>query len=386
MLRHLNNAIQQPQLLLLIFKFNNTEFYPVGELDVYQNAFFSVNMQGGGRFEFFTPILPQTTDILKIGNLIWTGGDYGYVIESLRSSVTSSGALMYHVTGRSLAKLLTQRIIFGTYTATNKRASTIMYELVSRTMLSPTDTKRKIPYLSSTQNLQLGDLITMQQTGGIVYDHIDKLAREQELGYRVKLNPQNKMLLFDVYKGVDRTINQSTVLPIEFASDLDDILESEHYRSISDMKTFAFIAGEGEGGSRTTTTVGNTSLTGLDVKEMYVDARDLQSETSDDNGSTTVLSPSDYLNVLRQRGNEKLSQASATETVEASIRIYGDTLYKYGVDYKIGDTITITDKRIDISMSAAITGAEETFGEEYKLNLLFGFNPMTLLDRIKNAI
>jgi hypothetical protein len=386
MVTTLADGTQQPSLLLLIFEFSNTEFYPVGELDSFQNAFFSVSMQGGGRFEFFSPILPQTTELLKINNLIWTGGDYGYIIESIRSSVTTSGALMYHVTGRSLSKLLTQRIIFGTYTATNKRASTIMYELVTRTMVSPTDAKRRMPYLSSAPDLQLGDLITMQQTGGVVYDHIDKLAREQELGYRIKLDPRTRRLLFEVYKGVDRTINQTAVMPVEFASDLDDILESEHYRSISDLKNFALVAGEGEGGNRTTTTSGDMTQTGFDRREMYIDARDLQSESRDENGNETILSPADYLKTLMQRASERLAQASEVETVEASIRIYGDTLYKFGVDYVIGDTITITDKRIGISMSAAITGAEETFGEEYKLNLLFGFNSMSFMDRVRNAI
>ena len=205
------------------------------------------------------------------------------------------------------------------------------------------------------------------------------------MGYRIKIDPYNKKLLFDVYKGIDRTTNQTAVTPVEFASDLDDILESEHYRSISDLKTFALIAGEGEGTARTTTTTGNTTLTGLDRKEMYVDARDLQSESQDEAGTTITLSPAAYIAALQQRGKERLAQASETETVEASIRIYGNTLYKYGIDYQIGDTITITDKRIGISMSAAITGAEETFGEEYKLNLLFGFNPMTFYDRVRNA-
>ena len=384
MLYNANENIQ-PSLLLLIFRFNNVEFYPIGELDVYQNAFFSVSMQGGGRFEFFSPILPQTTELLVIGNLIWTGGDYGYVIEGMRSSVTPSGALMYHVTGRSLAKLLTERIIFGTYTATNKRASTIMYDLVKRTMVSPTDTKRKVPYLATATDLQLGDLVTLQHTGGLVYDHIDRLAREQEIGYRVKMHPREKTLLFEVYKGVDRTINQNAVIPVEFASDLDDILESEHYKSVSDLKNFALIAGEGEGGNRTTTTSGDMTVTGLNRKEMYIDARDLQSESRDENGVETILTPSEYLKTLVQRANERLAQAREVETVEASIRIYGDTLYKFGVDYMIGDTITITDKRIGVSMSAAITGAEETFGEEYKLNLLFGFNAMTFWDRVRNA-
>ena len=384
MLYNANENIQ-PSLLLLIFRFNNVEFYPIGELDVYQNAFFSVSMQGGGRFEFFSPILPQTTELLVIGNLIWTGGDYGYVIEGMRSSVTPSGALMYHVTGRSLARYLTDRVIFGTYTAKDKKASTIMYDLINRTVANPTDTKRKIPYLTKTQDMQLGDIITLQHTGGIVYDHIDKLAREQELGYRIKLNPRNNTLLFDVYKGVDRTINQNAVIPVEFASDLDDILESEHYKSISDLKTFALIAGEGEGANRITTTVGDTTLTGLDRKEMYIDARDIQSETEDEDGNKIVLTPAEYIKALQQRGKERLAQASVVETVEASIRIYGDTLYKFGVDYMIGDTITITDKRIGVSMSAAITGAEETFGEEYKLNLLFGFNAMTFWDRVRNA-
>lgn len=386
MITTLTDGTQKASLTLLVFKFNNIDFYPIGEIDVYQNAYFSVNYQGGGRFEFFSPILPQTTELLKINNLIWTGGDYGYIIEGVRSSVTPTGALMYHVTGRSLISIISQRIVLGRYTATNRRASTIMYELVRRNAVSPDDPKRKLPYLSNTTDKLLGDLITIQHTGGSIYDHIDKLAREQGLGYRVKIDPRTNKLMFDVYKGVDRTIYQTSVIPVEFSSDLDDILESEHYLSNSDYKNYALVAGEGEGNARMMIITGDFVSTGFARRELYVDARDLQSETKDENGNDTTLSISDYMMVLGQRGNERLAQASVVETVEASIRIYGNTTYKFGIDYMLGDTVTITDKRIGVSISAAITGIEETFGEEYKLNLLFGFEPMTFADRIRNIV
>ena len=59
-------------------------------------------------------------------------------------------------------------------------------------------------------------------------------------------------------------------------------------------------------------------------------------------------------------------------------------MYKYGVDYTLGDVITIEDTRLGVSVNTRVTASEETFGSQYSLRLSFGEEPATLNDTLNS--
>ena len=148
----------------------------------------------------------------------------------------------------------------------------------------------------------------------------------------------------------------------------------------------AFVQGEGEGADRVSMVSGDNKLIGFDRKELYVDARDLQSNSTDENGHPIELTPNQYKTVLWNRGNDKLSECITTETFEAKIRVLGDVQYKFNKDYFKGDKVTIRDNQLGVMISARITEVEEDFGEEYNLVLTFGYSYPTILQKIKRKL
>lgn len=121
---------------------------------------------------------------------------------------------------------------------------------------------------------------------------------------------------------------------------------------------------------------------GLNRREMYIDARDLQSDSDSEN----PLTPEQYLAVLQARGLEKLSENQLVKSFSAKVRLYNAS-YQYGVDFYDGDTITVTDERLGITVDAVVRGAEITFDERGEtLILTLGYGVPTTSDILKRKV
>ena len=98
-----------------------------------------------------------------------------------------------------------------------------------------------------------------------------------------------------------------------------------------------------------------------------------------------TLGDSQYNDTLRQRGIEKLKEATDTETFEATINTNGNNVYK--TDYDLGDKVTILDKKIGVILNTMITKIEETY-ESGKVTITptFGNKIPSLLDKIRRHI
>lgn len=123
----------------------------------------------------------------------------------------------------------------------------------------------------------------------------------------------------------------------------------------------------------------STTPSGLARRELYIDARDLQSDSDPDN----PLTPEQYRAVLTNRGKEKMAEHQLVRSFSATVRTYDQT-YVLGEDFFLGDTITVTDDRLGITVNAVVQGASRAVssaGEE--LTLTLGFGQPTLYDILK---
>lgn len=377
------------QVSINIFKVDNTTFELVGEVNNFSSLMWCDKYNGYASFEIWAPITDENAELIKKGYFVWCGGDTAGIIEIVKSEMDEDGNKTFNIKGRTLEAILTTRIIWGTYTASNKNVSTIMYEIVRNNCINNSQTNRNIPYLECAEDKFLGDKISLQKTGDEVYDAITDVASSADLGYNFLFRPKEQKIIFEVVEGVDRTVQITTAEGsevVEFSTDLEDILSSSYYSNNQDEKNVAFIQGEGEGADRVSMVSGDNNLIGFDRKELYVDARDLQSNGTDENGHPIELTPNQYKTVLLNRGNDKLSEHVTTETFEAQIRVLGDVQYKFNKDYFKGDKVTIKDNQLGVMISARITEVEEDFGEEYNLVLTFGYSYPTILQKIKRQL
>lgn len=373
------------KIAITIFEVNNTTFEAVGQLDEYTSLMWPDAFLGKAMFQLWAPITDSNAEKLKANRVIWCGGENAAIIKIIKETVGENGDKEFVVKGWTLEILLVDKIVEGLYNRSTKAyASTIMYDMVDKFAINPTNSKNKIPYLVNATDTKVGQEINgYQKTGGSLYDSLYDNAYSSDIGFSVLFDPRGKKLVFEVRKGVDRTQEQTENDPVVFSTALEDILSSTYYLNVEDVKNVAMVQGEEKNGQRTTVFVGDTNASGLERKVLYVDARDLQSVVYDENGSQQTLTAAQYQAVLTQRGNEKLAEHQKTETFEAQIRQFGDIQYEFGVDYQKGDKVTVIDEQLGLSVSARITSVEEDFDEEYALVLTFGYSYPTLLQRAK---
>lgn len=374
------------EIAITVFQIDQNTFEPIGDISQYTCLLWPDAFVGYASFELWAPITDDNKELIKQGNVIWCGGDNAAIIEIIKSVVDDKGEKTYDVKGRTLEKYLVDRILWGIYNGSGWTSS-IMYGLVNDCAINPPDPKRKVPWLVCAEDEHVGKQISKyQKTGGFMYDALDTLASDAGVGFSVIFDPRNKRLVFKVFAGKDLTQdNPDGNDPVVFSTELEDILSSSYYTNDQDYRTVAFVQGEGEGANRRSVVVGDDSTEGFERKELYIDARDIQSEIINDDGSTTKLSDAEYLDALRQRGNEKLSEYTKTEIFEAQIRQFGDVQYEFGVDYQKGDKVTVIDEQLGIVVSARITMVEEQFDDEYNLVLTFGYSYPTALKKVKRA-
>ena len=367
---------------------DNGTFEGLGEINKFTSLMWPDKFSGYTTFELNAPVTPENKRLIKKGHVIWCGGDNACMIEVITYDSNQDGEKFFKVRGRTLEMILTTRIIWGTYTCRNKIASTAMYEIVNSNCVNPANIKRKIPFLECAQDERVGKSISYQKTGGEVYSALEAISSDSELGFDVIFKPKEKKLIFKVTEGVDRTLmlaREGSDLVV-FSTDLEDILTSSYYTNNQDLKNVAYIAGEDTGVERKSATAGSPESKGLARRELYVDARELQAEVLNDDGTTTSISEEEYTKMLLTKGDEKLSECMEIESFEAEMRVVGDIQYVYGKDYFKGDKVLIQDTELGVQIIAKVTEVSENFDDEYELLITFGYTYPTLIQKIKRQI
>ena len=95
------------------------------------------------------------------------------------------------------------------------------------------------------------------------------------------------------------------------------------------------------------------------------------------------LSAGEYAALLTTRGAERLAENQLVRSFSAVVRTI-DPTYEYGRDFFLGDTITVTDERLGVTVDAVVQGAQRAVssgGES--LTLTLGYSAPTLHDILK---
>lgn len=329
-----------------------------------------------GEFELHTSFNLEVLELLKIGNIIWKSGDLeaGY-INNRNIKLDEQGKEILVVKGKFLTGYLSKRIIWGTENINDTTENGIR-SLVTKHAISPSDSKRKIPLLELGLIENIPGNLKRQVSYRNLLEEVEKIAIDSELGIRSMIDINNKKLIFNIYKGIDRSNK------IVFSKEFENVLEQEYTDSVDNYRNVALIAGEGEGQARELTYIGNAI--GLDREEIYVDAKDLQS--TKEVGETEVPIPrAEYIEMLKNRGKTNLSEMTKIETFDSKVNLKSNLIYKE--DFDLGDIVTIKSKKWNLTIDTRITEIEEVYEENgFNVFVTFGNEVPDILDKIKQVV
>lgn len=298
-------------------------------IDNYKSCIWTNRYCDVGDFELYIQYTDKNINNLQTGNWLVRDEDRQNLMLITTVKTTSDESDNYIIaTGKSAETLLERRIIIE-QTNLNDTVTNCVKKLVNDNIISPSNNKRKI------DNIGLGNIITSDANlkKQITYDNLLEAIKTIlcNVGLGFNFTFKDKKFYLNVYSGENNNV--------VFSSDYDNLIDSE-FIEYSDYKNVAVVCGEGEGVSRKKILIGDES--GVNRKELYVDARDISSDTDDGE-----LTSEEYKNLLESRGVDALSETHVKNTFETTVS--STSQYKYKIDYDLGDIVKI---KTDYNISA----------------------------------
>lgn len=316
-------------------------------LDMFESLIWTERYNGAGNFELYMPTnaisLELIFDIISklekgIETYLWLKESKTHmIIETVEITTNVETGNHVIITGRGLESILERRIVWK-QTILRIRLQSEMLSLINDAIIKPKESDRKIPnfrffYVSDSVIPPIR--VSHQYTGDNLYDVIYELCHEQGWGFDVYVDENDNNFVFKLRIGKDYSYDQEENPYIVFSPKFDNLNNTDYIESPTTLKNVALVAGEDDGTSRRTKVVGSAS--GLARRELYVDARDLQSEVGDD-----VISDDEYYNLLEQRGFTKLSEHQYTKAFTGEIEPRKS--FVFGEDFAIGDIVQIINE------------------------------------------
>lgn len=256
-------------------------------------------------------------------------------------------------------------------------AETVIRNYVNNNCISASDSNRNISNLIQGINNNLGTNVSYNSHYKVLLEEVEAIAKTNELGFKIDLDLISQKYIFEVFKGLDRTVNQNENSIAIFSTEFENISEQKYVDSENDFKNYVLVAGAGEDLNRKTFEIGSENE-GLNRYELFVDARDISDKTDDDVDIPEEI----YNNLLEARGKEKLTECTLVETFDCKILNTNSLIYR--TDFDLGDKISIINKKWGLLLHERIVSIEEVYDVDgFNINIEIGNNIPTLIDKIK---
>lgn len=315
----------------------DTQFRNVMYVDSFESFIWTERYNGCGEFELYTLVDPLWINSIRPGYYVTLmDSEYVMIVEDVEISTEVDEGDHLKISGRSLESILDRRIIWR-QTVINGNLQNGIYKLLNENVIAPEIQSRAIPnfiFEASTDPSITGLSLRAQYTGDNLYETIEAICASNNLGFKVTLNSNNQFV-FKLYAGIDHSYDQSVNPYVIFSPGFDNLLGTNYIESGKTLKNVTLVAGEDEGDSRRTIIVGTEA--GLNRRELYTDARDIQSEVDGQQ-----ISDEEYYAQLAQRGIEKLAQHKETREFEGEVD--ATRMFIYGDDFLKGDIVEIINE------------------------------------------
>lgn len=312
----------------------NKDFEIIDIIDYYKSLEWVKRYCDTGDFVLKIIANAHTVQVLKKRNYIVREDDEKiYQIEKINLKSNEEDGDTLIVSGRSIEKILAQRIVWKqTSAGGGETAEDFVRRIINENAINPSDPKRKIPRLKLGEKMGFSEKIEKQLTGDNLLTAVKEICNTYSYGFKIVMNEAGE-LVFDLYKGTDRSYRQNENPYVIFSQDFDNVVNTEYEYDETNISNVALIGGEGEGNERKFQTLGNAE--GMGRYELFVDAKDISSNNGE-------ISTSEYNNMLLERGREKIAENTFIETYDGELE--NTNTYIYKKDYEIGDVVQIVDK------------------------------------------
>ena len=333
----------------------------LGIVDTAKSIIWHSKYFGVGDFEIYAPATQKVLQLLQAGNLVTRPDDLEVgIIEKINIANDTQNGRMITAAGRFAKSILERRLIYklsgtvNTPTILRGNVEAEVRRVVKENAIDcPFDSRRNIPLLALGDvagiPLKIVDANGAAAQKQVSYQNLltytDELLQEYGLGATVILDEDAGLLRYVIYAGIDRSWdNAAGNDPIVFSKEYDNLTDSSYEYDTSTEKNAALVGGAGEGLERFYSLVAGAQ-TGLQRREMWVDASSLNRTYKDGNDEEQPYSDSDYTAMLDAAGTQQLNSNNLTEVYDGVLDVQ-NSRWKYNHDFALGDIVTTQDDDI----------------------------------------
>jgi hypothetical protein len=308
--------------------------------DRFSSLIWTERWQSTGDFQLDVISTPQNRSRFKPDTyLALNKSNYVMRVETIEDDVDANGQKLLVIKGRSMEAVLADRVAFsieGDTTTTPKWIITdtpaavarkIYHDICVTGVLNVADI---IPYVTEGTFMPAStiaepiDPITLEMEPTTVYEAITQVCQSWALGFRMLRNGDLTQLYFDIYAGSDRTTAQTTLPPVVFAPEMDNLQNTKELTTIDSSKNVAYVYSPA-GFAEVYASGVDPAVEGLERRVLVVNATDITS----DNPNVTAA--------LNQRGYQELAKYRVLQAFDGEIS--QNSQYVYGRDYNLGDLV-----------------------------------------------
>lgn len=322
--------------MLYVLNKDFIQFYNISE---FTSLIWTERYWGYGDFELEVLYDLDVLNNVKVGNYVAIGDSSNImVIEDISISYEIDNKASRYIVykGRTMESIFERRIMWGEWLYENVDAQQIIKDLLNKCIIAPTDSKRKIAFFRFEQNNDIPKIpLTIAGDGDGLYEIIQAICQEKQIGMKCELNIENKTITFSLYKGDDHSYDQLERPPVIFSGEYENLGPTRYALNTTKYKTAALVVSpwrdspiyDEEGNvtdtetTRSVVEVGDFSVSGLNRRELFVSCG------------------SGYPDDMVQEAMEQIADANQLEELDAELD--PKRQFVYDVDYKIGDIVQV---------------------------------------------
>ena len=313
-------------------------------VDKFESLIWTERFREMGDFELLVESTAENRRRLAAGTKLALSASYRMMeVETITDTRNDDGKKVLKIVGPESVRVLEDRLAKatkGTLLADPKWTLTgtpgfiarkIFTDICVTGILSPGDV---IPFIQSGSLFPPSTIpepatsITWVVEPKSVYEAIKEICDTYDLGFRLVRNFDASQLYFDIYAGDDRTTSQTTLSPVVFAPELDNLQNTSELNTYAGHKNVAYVYSD-QGYVEVMNEGEDPDISGFDRKVLYVAAANLE-------GTPTAPQITTY---LTQIGLAELAKCRPLTAFDGEIN--QNSTYKYGIHYNLGDLVEL---------------------------------------------
>lgn len=242
----------------------------------YNSVIWAQRYQETGDCEIYLAATEENIQTFRLGYYLGRPDDnMTCIIEKIEVKTDAENGNYLTVTGKDVKGLLHQRILWGTYACGGSTVQTFLRSLVSSQIINAENADRRMMKPNGDPLVRLGNIsngLTDTDYQQFAYENLGEVIESYctTYGYGYRLWNNTGILMFELWKGTDRSIS------VIFSTEMDNLVSSDFIDDLSAIKNVVLVGGEGEGASQRMSSFGGAS--GVSRKEIYLNKSSMSSQ------------------------------------------------------------------------------------------------------------